>query len=220
MPKQLSSAAIDAYHRDGYYFPVPALYVCRGGALSRLPGKAREPKPERPCRGTGGTRRTCFSPGSTSSCIIPRSSMRPRMCWAPIFCAGPPISSSRRRTARASCPGIRMRSTGVSARTTCHDRVGGAVARQSRKRLHEIPAGLADAGSPPARRHLPQGQPALARPGDRGQGGRRETPSIAFSIPARCRCITSSWCTARSPTAPTTGASGWRSATFQPTSSS
>src|SRR6185295_7980506 len=25
MPKQLSSAAIDAYHRDGYYFPVPAL---------------------------------------------------------------------------------------------------------------------------------------------------------------------------------------------------
>jgi hypothetical protein len=25
MPKQLSSAAIDAYRRDGNYFPVPAL---------------------------------------------------------------------------------------------------------------------------------------------------------------------------------------------------
>ena len=25
MPKQLSSAALDTYRRDGYYFPVPAL---------------------------------------------------------------------------------------------------------------------------------------------------------------------------------------------------
>jgi hypothetical protein len=38
MPKQLSSSAIDAYQRDGYYFPVSALT----SAEVALPGLPRE----------------------------------------------------------------------------------------------------------------------------------------------------------------------------------
>ena len=58
------------------------------------------------------------------------------------------------------------------------DGVGRAVARQSRERMHEIPAGLADAGPSPARRHLPQGQPALARTGNRGRGRRARSGGL------------------------------------------
>ena len=41
MTKKLSSAAVEAYRRDGYYFPVPALSQSEVAHYRGVPGKAR-----------------------------------------------------------------------------------------------------------------------------------------------------------------------------------
>ena len=147
MPKKLSSAALDAYRRDGYYFPVPALDGRRGGALSRLSGKARgqdrrAPAGELAAQGAPALhlgRRTCTSPqdrrrgrgraGSQSSLLdhqlLHQGGEQPRFRVVASGCVLLGPQQGRR-----------------------DDRMGCAVAGQPRERLHEIPARLADAGSP------------------------------------------------------------------------
>ena len=212
----LSDAALQNFRRDGYYFPVPVLTPAEvahyRGCLEKHEAKTGAPL-------QGNWRHKAHLLFTWVDELV----HHPKIVDAAEDVLGPDLLcwTTNFFIKEANSPGF------VSWHQDAfywgleqgrrHDGVGGAFARQSRERMHEIPARLADAGPYPARRHVPQGQPALARAGDRGEGGRCERRSTAFSSPARCRCITSSWCMARSPTAPTTGASAWPSATFRPT---
>ena len=75
-----------------------------------------------------------------------------------------------------------------------------ALHRRARERTATCRYSRHAQGRPAAApRHLPTRQPAVARPGDRGRGRRVEGGRHRAAAPARCRCTTSSWCTARAP---------------------
>ena len=116
MPKVLSSSAVDAYRRDGYYFPVPALTSAEvahyRGCLEK-----HEAETGAPLQGNWRHKAHLLFTWVDELVHHPKIVDAAEDVLGPICSAGPRISSSRRRTAPGSYPGIRMRSTGVSART-------------------------------------------------------------------------------------------------------
>ena len=86
--KTLTSAAVERYHRDGFYFPIPVLTP---GEAARIPPAGSRPSrlrtversPPRSARS-----RTCCSRGWPTSSAIRPSWTPSRTCWARTFWCG------------------------------------------------------------------------------------------------------------------------------------
>ena len=151
------------------------------------------------CRATCATRRTCSSPGPTSWCTTRRSLDAVEdligpdiLCWTTTFFIK-----------EANSPGFvswHQDSTywGLDPDDVITAWVAFTEVDEANGYMQVIPGTPQDRPAA-ARRYLPQGQPAVARPGDRGRGRQGEGGGPRDAAPARCRCTTSSWCTARQP---------------------
>ena len=189
MPKALSPAALQDYRRNGYYFPVPALSA---GEVAHYRGclEKHEAKTGAPLQGNWRHKAHLLFTW------VDELVHHPRIVDAAEDVLGPDLLcwTTNFFIKEANSPGF------VSWHQDAFywgleqgrrdDGVGRAVAGQPRERLHEVHPRLANAGSSPARRHLPQGQSAVPRSGDCGRGRCRDSPSIASSNRARCRCTT------------------------------
>ena len=218
MTKLLPQAAVEAYRRDGFYSPVRVMSAADAQGF-RAALEAHEAKLGQPLQGNWRHKTHLLFTWVDELVHHPKISTRSRTCSAP----NPLLDheflhqGGEQPRLRLLAPGLPLLGARAGQVMTAWVALSPAVA-EANGCMKLMPGSQTQDRPAAARRHLPQGQSALARPGDRGQGGRREDGGLHPATPARCRCTTSSWCTARSPTAPTTVASAWRSATSRPTS--
>ena len=217
MPHLLSPSASRELPKRGLRVAGACDVGCRCPRLSTRAGSARGARRQAAAGQLAPQDAPALHLGRRARAPPARSSTRSRTSSAPTSCAGRPTSSSRRRTAPASCPGTRTRPTGAWTRTTS-SRPGWRSPSQPRERLHAGHARLAhriDQLPHVDTFHkdnlLSRGQ-EIAVEVDESEGRRHRAArrrDVAASHQARARL--------GRPTAPTTGASGWRSATSRPT---
>ena len=215
----VASDAVAAYQRDGYYSPVRVMSADGRAATTATRSRRTRPQAGKPLQGNWRHKTHLLFTWADELVHHPKivdaveDVIGPDiLCWTTNFF----IKEAANPGLRLLAPGLDL--LGPRAARRDH-RLGRVHAQRPRQRLHEGDPRHAPDRPAAARRHLPQGQPALARPGDRRRRRRSRRRCRSCSSPARCRCTTSSSCTAPSRTARTTGASASRSATSRPTCS-
>ena len=215
MPKMLSSEAVQQYHRDGYYFPVPVLSREEAAHYRRCL-EQHEAKTGKPLQGNWRHKTHLIFTWADELAHHPKildaveDVIGPDiLCWTTNFFikeASNPgfVSWHQDSTYWGLDPDDVI--TAWVAFTDATPENGYMQFMPGSHKVEQLP----HVDTFHKDNLLSRGQ-EIAVEVDK---------SKAVGIPLRagkCRCITSSWCTAPNPTAPTTGASAWRSATSPPT---
>src|SRR3954462_9035282 len=108
MTKLLSENEVATYRERGYHFPVDALSESE---VNEFRGRLEEyeAKTGGPIKGEMRHRSHVLFPWINEMIRHPKILDAIEDCWVRTSSAGIPVSSSRSRTIRALCPGIRMR---------------------------------------------------------------------------------------------------------------
>ena len=196
----LTEQQVADFQRDGCVFPIRVLSAAEAARLPRPPRDARGDR-RRAAAGQPAAqdapalhlgRRARPPPGD------PRRGGRRDRPRHPLLDDQLLHQGAEQRRLRVVAPGLDLLGARPGRR---RHRLGRLHRRDAGERLHAVHPRHAQGRPAAAPRHLPSRQPAVARPGDRGRGRPVEGGRHRPCRPARCRSITSSWCTARSRTA-------------------